>query len=193
MTSQVPPQANLRPRRPWLLLLLLVFFVTVPIIEVWLLVTVGQQIGLLWTIVILIAEERLGGWLMRREGAKTWRALNTAFASGKLPTGEMLDAILVMVGGVLVMLPGFFTDIIGIIFLLPFTRPIARNLLHLLIARRAARSGVNLDVMRARVERDTVIEGETVPDQPPGTPPDANRTRPDRPYNPNVIKGEIEQ
>lgn len=174
-----------RSRRPWLAPLLLVFFITVPIIEVWLLVAVGQRIGALPTIGLLIAEAFLGAWLMRREGSKTWRALNTAITTGKLPTGEMLDAVLVMVGGVMLMLPGFFTDIFGLIFLLPFTRPIARNLLHLFIARRAARSGLDLDVMRAKVERDTLIRGETVPD-------DAPRKDPEPPSDQIVIKGQIE-
>jgi UPF0716 protein FxsA len=146
---------------------------------------VGQRIGALPTIGLLIAEAFLGAWLMRREGSKTWRALNTAITTGKLPTGEMLDAVLVMVGGVMLMLPGFFTDIFGLIFLLPFTRPIARNLLHLFIARRAARSGLDLGVMRAKVERDTVIRGETVPD-------DAPRKDPEPPSDQIVIKGEIE-
>ena len=73
----------------------------------------------------------------------------------------------------------------GLIFLLPFTRPIARNLLHLFIARRAARSGLDLDVMRAKVERDTLIRGETVPD-------DAPRKDPEPPSDQIVIKGEIE-
>ena len=109
MTTPQQPRA----RRPWLAPLLLVFFITVPIIEVWLLVAVGQRIGALPTIGLLIAEAFLGAWLMRREGSKTWRALNTAITTGKLPTGEMLDAVLVMVGGVMLMLPGFFTDIFG--------------------------------------------------------------------------------
>ena len=98
MTS---PQPVRRARRPWLVPLLLVFFLTVPIIEVWLLVSVGQWIGALPTIGILVAEAILGAWLMRREGAKAWTALNTAMQSGKLPTGEILDAVLILLGGVL--------------------------------------------------------------------------------------------
>lgn len=180
MTTPQQPRA----RRPWLAPLLFVFFITVPIIEVWLLVAVGQRIGALPTIGLLIAEAFLGAWLMRREGAKTWAALNTAITTGKLPTGAVLDAVLVMVGGVMLMLPGFFTDIFGLIFLLPFTRPLARNLLHMFIARRAARSGIDIDVMRAKVERDTVIRGETVSDDPPRNP--------EPPSDQIVIKGEIE-
>ncbi|MFT3860983.1 FxsA family protein [Micropruina sp.] len=181
----VPPQPS--ARRSWLAPLLLVFFLTVPIIEVWLLVTVGQHIGAVPTILILIGEAFLGAWLMRREGSKTWTALNNAVATGKLPGGEVLDAVLVMVGGVLVMLPGFFTDIFGLIFLLPFTRPVARNLLQLFIARRAARSGIDIDVMRAKVERDNLIQGETVSDGPQPA------QHPQQPASDHVvIEGEIE-
>jgi len=111
--------------------------------------------------------------------------LNKSFVSGKLPGGEVLDPMLIMVGGVLVMLPGFFSDFFGLIFLLPFTRPLARGLLQLLITRRAARAGINLDVMRVKVETDTVIEGETVPDQP-------SAAQPSKADDHIVIKGEIE-
>lgn len=151
---------------------------------------VGQQIGALPTIAILIAQAFLGGWLMRREGAKAWQALNASVASGELPGGALLDAVLVMVGGVLVMLPGFFTDLFGLIFLLPFTRGFARRLMQVVIARRVARSGLNIDVIRAQTQPGTVIRGETVPDEPAGTDPSDPPRRP--PSDPNVIKGEIE-
>lgn len=183
------PQQPARGRRPWLGPLVLLFFLTVPIIEVWLLVSVGQMIGALPTIGILVMQSLLGGWLMRREGAKAWRALNESVASGRLPGGELLDPALIMVGGVLVMLPGFFTDIVGLIFLLPFTRPLARGLLRLFIARRAARSGIDLNMIRVRTERGTVIRGETVADEPStDTGPRASA----QPSDPSVIKGEIE-
>ncbi len=188
MTSPQPP---VRGRRPWLAPLLLLFFLTVPIVEVWLLVAVGTRIGVLPTIGILIVSALLGTWLMRREGAKAWRALNEAVSSGRLPGGEVLDPVLIMIGGVLVMLPGFFTDIIGLIFLLPFTRPLARGLLALFIARRAARSGIDLDVMRAKVQPDTVIRGETVPDAPTAQAGEPT-AGPRKPSDPTVIKGEIE-
>ena len=183
------PQQPARGRRPWLAPLVLLFFVTVPVIEVWLLVSVAQRIGALATLAILVGQALFGAWLMRREGAKAWRALNESVNSGRLPGGELLDPVLIMVGGVLVMLPGFFTDVFGLIFLLPFTRPLARGLLQLFIARRAARSGVNLKVMRVKMERDTVIRGETVPDQPgPRNAPNPSGQASD----PTVIKGEIE-
>lgn len=195
-TPQRPYQASgaqpgspaTRGRRPWLAPLVLLTFLLVPIVEVWLIVSVGNWIGALPTIAILVGEAVLGAWLMRREGAKAWRALNQSVASGKLPGGELLDPVLIVVGGILVMLPGFFTDIFGLVFLLPFTRPLARGLLQLFITRRAARSGINIDVMRARVDRENIVEGDTVPDPAPGA---ADQPR-QRPSDPMVIKGEIE-
>ena len=104
--------------------------VALPIVEVWLLVQVGQLIGVWldarssWS-----ARPCSAAWLMRREGTRAWKALNEAFASGKMPTGELADTALILVGGVLLMLPGFITDIFGLLFLLPFTRPLARKVL----------------------------------------------------------------
>ena len=185
---QGQPRVVPRARRPWLAPLVLLTFLLVPIIEVWLIVSVGNWIGALPTIGILIAEAFLGAWLMRREGAKAWRALNESVASGKLPGGELLDPVLIVVGGILVMLPGFFTDIFGLIFLLPFTRGLARNLLQVFITRRAARSGIDIDVMRAKVDRSNIVEGETVPDAPASGQPEPRQ----RPSDPTIIKGEIE-
>ncbi|HEY5848418.1 MAG TPA: FxsA family protein [Microlunatus sp.] len=176
----------MRTRSGWLTPLILVLLVTIPILEVWLLIQVGQQIGILPTLAILIVEALLGGWLMRHEGSRAWVALNEAFNSGRMPTGELADAALVLVGGVLLMLPGFVTDIVGFFFLLPFTRPLARKLLTFLVARRLTRLGVvgGLSVRRdGTVIEGETVEGETVPDQPPG---------PGRP-GPIVIAGEIEE
>lgn len=165
----------------WLLPVLLVLLVAVPILEVWLLIQVGSRIGVLPTVAILVVEAIIGAWLMRREGNKAWAALNDAFGTGRMPTGELTDAALVLVGGVLLMLPGFVTDLIGFFFLLPFTRPLARKLLTFLAARRLRSLGV---VPTAYLRRDgTVIEGETVPD-PPGPGGDA--------AGPIIISGEIE-
>jgi UPF0716 protein FxsA len=151
-------------RGGWWLPLLLVLLVAVPIAEVWLLIQVGQVIGLLPTVLILVGEAVLGGWLMRREGSRAWTALNQALSSGRMPAGELADAALVLVGGVLLMLPGFVTDLFGFVFLLPFTRPLARKLLTALVARRLERAGA---LARFGPGTGTVIEGETIE---PGSP-----------------------
>ncbi len=165
----------------WLLPVLLVLLVTVPIVEVWLLIQVGSAIGVLPTVAILVAEAALGGWLMRREGSRAWAALNDAFGTGRMPTGELADAALVLVGGVLLMLPGFITDVVGFFFLLPFTRPAARKGLAFLVARRLQRAGGVVPIRRD----GTVIEGETVPDPAPGSSGSAAG-------GPMVIRGEVE-
>jgi UPF0716 protein FxsA len=160
--------------------LFLVLLIAVPIFEVWLLIQVGQEIGLGWTVLILVAEAALGGWLMRREGSRAWKALNEAYGTGKMPTGELADAALILVGGVLLMLPGFATDVIGFFFLLPFTRPWAKGLLGFFVARRLQRLGMPL----SRPSRsDDVIEGETVEGAPQPAP---------QPSDPQVITIEID-
>lgn len=175
----------MRRRHPWLLPLLLVLLIGVPILEVWLLIQVGQLIGVLPTLLILVAEAVLGGWLMRREGARAWKSLTEAFQAGRMPSGELADAALVLVGGVLLMLPGFATDVIGLFFLLPFTRPLARMLLALVVARRL--DGATLiHVDRSRTGDGTVVDGTVVE----GTVVDSEPTDPDSDQRP--IRGTIE-
>ncbi len=170
------------PMRPRLVLpLLVVGFIVVSVAEVWLLTAVGSVIGVPWTLVILVAEAIVGAWLMRREGRKAWAALTDAYATGKMPTGQLADAALVLVGGIMLILPGFFTDVIGLFCLLPFTRPLARRFIGLIVARQVAKQGIDVGVMKARFAPETVIRGETVDTPPPGPAND-----------PQVIKGEIE-
>jgi UPF0716 protein FxsA len=172
----------MRLRHGWPLVLLIVLLVAVPIFEVWLLIKVGQQLGLVPTILILIAEATIGVLLMRHEGSRAWKALNDAFTNGKVPTGELADAALILVGGVLLILPGFLTDVIGFLFLLRWTRPVARKIIAFFVARRINRLGI--PVMRARLHTENLIEGESV-EQPP--------THGRKQDDPVVIAGEIEE
>jgi UPF0716 protein FxsA len=153
----------MRLRRGWPLALFVVLLVAVPIFEVYVLVQVGQRIGVLWTVLILVLEAVLGGLLMRREGTRAWRALDAAFRGGRVPTGELADAALVLVGGVLLMLPGFLTDVLGLFFLIPFTRPFARQAVAFFVARRLSRAGL-VPGAHGPYGRSGVVEGEVVPD-----------------------------
>ncbi len=171
-------------RRRWVLPALVAVFIVVSVAEVWLLTAVGERIGVLPTLAILVAEAVLGAWLLRREGTKAWKALSDAYGTGRMPTGQLADAALVLVGGIMLILPGFFTDILGLICLLPWTRPFARRLIGFLIARQAARGGFNLGVIRAQYDGGTVIRGETVDD------PARQTAKP--PPDPQVVQGEIE-
>ncbi len=118
--------------RRWLVLL----FAAVPLLEIWIIVSVGQVIGPWWTILLLLAMAIIGAWLIRREGARAWRALTDSIASGRPPTRELADAALVLVGGTLMITPGFLTDIVGLLLIAPVTRPTARRLLTWLVGRR---------------------------------------------------------
>lgn len=130
---QLPPGGGRRARR-WLLPLILVLIVAVPLAEVWLLLQVGHWIGLLPTIGLLVALAIFGTWLSRHEGGRAWKGLNTALNTGRMPTGEVADAALILIGALLLVFPGFFTDIMGLVFLLPFTRPLARKVFGWIIA-----------------------------------------------------------
>lgn len=169
-------------RRRLLLPLLVVAFIAVSVLEVWLLTAVAARITVWATVAILIVEALVGAWLMRREGSKAWKALVDAYSTGRMPSGQLADAALVLVGGMMLILPGFFTDLIGLACLLPVTRPYTRRVLGSLMARHAARSGLDLGLLRARLQPDTVIRGETVED------PRSTREPP-----PRVIRGEVEE
>jgi UPF0716 protein FxsA len=126
-----------RPRRRrFVWWLLVAAFIAVPILEIYVIIQVGQVIGAWWTIALLIADSIFGSWLIRREGRRAWLALTTALESGRMPATELADGALILVGGTLMLSPGFVTDAFGILLILPFTRPIARRLLTRLVGRR---------------------------------------------------------
>jgi UPF0716 protein FxsA len=108
-------------------------FFVVPLIEIWLLVKVGSVIGALPTILLVIATSILGAYLLRQQGMATLRRFQSTLQSGQLPAKEMLEGMILLVGAILLMIPGFFTDIVGLVCLLPFTR----QLVVALFAKRA--------------------------------------------------------
>ena len=123
-----------RLRRRFTLLLLLALLV-VPTLEIAIIIGVGQLIGGWPTLALLVLESALGAVLVRREGARAWRELARALSSRRMPAGELSDAALVLVGGTLLLTPGFLTDLVGFFFVLPFTRPLARRALLRVIQR----------------------------------------------------------
>lgn len=123
-----------RRRWPWGLVAAL--FVAVPLVEIYLIVQLGQAVGAWWTILLLIGSGVLGAVLVRREGRRAWRALQEALGSGRMPARELADGALVLVGGTLLITPGFVTDVVGLAVVLPLTRPLARGALARLVSRR---------------------------------------------------------
>ncbi|MDQ1648486.1 MAG: protein FxsA [Frankiaceae bacterium] len=109
--------------------LLLVALLVVPLLELYVILQVADVIGGWQTLVVLVAESVLGTWLVRREGRRTWRAFSRALEEARPPAREVADGALVIVGGTLLLTPGFLSDVLGFFVLLPVTRPIARRLL----------------------------------------------------------------
>jgi UPF0716 protein FxsA len=110
-------------------LLLVVLFIVVPIAELAVLIQIGQLIGIWWTIALLVADAVLGSMLARSQGRATWRRFNEALRAGRPPAREVMDGALVLFGGALLLTPGFISDILGVLLLLPPTRAVVRAVL----------------------------------------------------------------
>jgi len=158
--------------------LLVVIFLLVPVVEIYVIIQVGQLIGPLPTLALLIIESLIGAWLLKREGRATWITLQRAAATGKLPAQELVDAGLVLVGGTLLLAPGFITDVVGYFFILPWTRPLTRRLLVWILVRRAARLIARAD-WEAQQPRGPRAPGRQ-PGRPSGTP-----------SRPLIVEGEL--
>jgi UPF0716 protein FxsA len=130
------------------LILLFVLFIAVPIAELYVIIQVGQAIGVLPTIALLIADSILGTVLLKTQGRAAWRRFNAAVSEGRVPTREVLDGVLVVFGGALLLTPGFLTDIFGILFLLPPTRALIRRVALRNVAARMAASATTWGIGR---------------------------------------------
>jgi UPF0716 protein FxsA len=111
-------------------LLLVLVFIVVPIAELFVIIQVGEWIGVVPTLLLLLLDAVLGSWLLKHEGRSAWRRFNQALAERRLPAKEVADGFLVILGGALLIAPGFITDVFGILFLLPPTRAVARRVLR---------------------------------------------------------------
>src|SRR3954471_249638 len=110
-------------------LLLILLFIVVPIAELYVIIKVGELIGVLPTLILLLADALLGSWLLKHQGRSAWRRFNEALAARRFPGREVVDGALIIVGGTLLLTPGFLSDIVGVFLLAPPTRAIARRLL----------------------------------------------------------------
>jgi UPF0716 protein FxsA len=164
---------------PWFIAVALLL---VPIVEIYVIIQVGQVIGGWPTVALLLVESALGAWLIKREGRRAWNALRTSMQTGRMPGRELADAGLILVGGTLLLTPGFVTDIFGFFFVLPFTRPLARKALSAFLGRRIVAQfggspltgfipGAPQPDNSPRRESDDVIQGEVV-DPDDGRPQD---------------------
>lgn len=162
-------------------LLLLLVFVVVPIAELAVIVQVGQWIGTLPTIAILIVDSIVGSWLLKTQGRAAWRRFNQALRENRVPAGEVLDGALVIFGGAFLITPGFITDVIGLFLLLPPTRALFRRTLVGYFSRRFLVRGLGAAAGRGRgggrgagprpqPERPHDVDGDAVDVDPPHLP-----------------------
>ena len=138
-------------------LLLVLVFLVVPAIEIYVLVQVGQAIGALNTVGLLILDALLGTWLFKREGRRAWHALTEALSARRVPGKEVADGALVVLGGAFLITPGFVTDVIGVLCLLPPSRAVLRRLLTRVVTIRLL-GGAG----RGPTDQHPVIDGDVV-------------------------------
>src|SRR4051794_21898896 len=151
--------------------ILLVLFVVVPLVELYAIIQVGQAIGALPTIGLLILDSIIGAALLRSQGRAAWRRFQAALAAGRPPAREVADGALVILGGALLLTPGFVTDVFGAILLIPPTRAVvrrvlARNAQHRIVmgfARSAPGPGGGSD---PRSDRPSDVDGTAVDVEP---------------------------
>ncbi|QDS35550.1 FxsA family protein [Brevibacillus brevis] len=106
-----------------------ILFVVAFGLELWGLITIGSWIGGWNTVVLVILTGILGAWLAKQQGMQVFRMVQHQLARGQMPTDSLIDGVLILIGGILLLLPGFVTDVIGLVFLIPYTRMIIRHLL----------------------------------------------------------------
>ena len=155
---------------------LIAIFVLVPLAELYVILKVGDAIGIVPTLAILVADSLIGSWLLKSQGRAVWERFNETMRAGRIPHQEVVDGVLVVFGGAFLITPGFLTDIVGVLLLLPPTRSLFRRLVQRRLGRRV--------VATSQRSRDYDVEGtaheRTDPEfeLPPRTPPRSRRPQP---------------
>ncbi len=152
--------------------LLLILTIT-PIVELWLLGLVSDQIGLSGTILMVLATGALGAALAKRQGLDTWREIRRQMSQGQVPAGMLLDGVMIFVAALLLITPGVLTDMLGVALLVP---PIRRKALQLIIAALKAHVSVRVQTFSQGFSGDLMnppptdaidVEFERRPPEPP--------------------------
>ena len=139
------------------LLALIALFIVLPLVELYVILKVGDAIGVVPTILLLAADSVLGSVLLRSQGRSVWRRFNAALAEGKMPHREVMDGVLVIFGGAFLITPGFVTDVIGLLLLLPPTRALIRSQVVRRLGRRVTVEVTGRNARRR--PRDYDVEG----------------------------------
>ncbi len=143
--------------------ILLLLFLLVPVIEIYLLIEVGSAIGAIYTILLVVLTAVVGAALLRWQGFTTFQRVREAMARGEVPAIEMMEGVVLLLCGALLLTPGFFTDAIGFLALIPAVR---RHFILEVIKRQSvavsgAYSQQNTYEGEARRHETHTIEGES--------------------------------
>lgn len=144
---------------------LLALFLITPVVELALLIQLGDAIGFWPTIGIILITGVAGSLLARREGLTIWKRFNGRLRNGELPGKELLDGVIILTAGALLITPGVLTDVAGFVGLLPFTRAHIRKYLNRRIQRAVSRGSVRLTFggfehyQAGSIGRDTDVPG----------------------------------
>jgi UPF0716 protein FxsA len=151
-------------------------FIVVPLAELAVIIAVGDLLGLLPTLLLLLGISLAGAWLAKREGLAAWRRFQLALAEGRVPTAEVADGAMVLLAGALLLTPGFLTDVVAVLLLLAPVRAALRRLAPRLAAwrlRRRAGRVVTVDGTSRPRRSTTVTWGSPeVPGRDPARPAD---------------------
>jgi len=133
------------------------FFLVVPFVEIYLLLQIGGIVGVLPTVLLVVFTAVLGAWLLRQQGFATWQRFQTSLSQGAIPAYEMIEGPILLVGGALLLTPGFFTDAIGFACLIPQTR---RKLAQYIIEKQLINAQTGSPFQKPQASDENIIEGE---------------------------------
>lgn len=108
---------------------LLFLFIIIPMVELFLLIEIGKAIGTLEVILLTIASGIVGAALAKSQGLSVLRKMQKEMAEGRIPTANLIDGVMILIGGILLLTPGVLTDAIGLLFLIPWTRVLMKRLM----------------------------------------------------------------
>ena len=160
--------------------ILVLLFLVLPIAEIYVIIQVGDAIGIVPTLLLLILDGIAGAALARSQGRAAWARFNLALAEGRVPARETFDGAMIVLGGSLLLAPGFITDVVGFLLLIPPTRMLLRGFLSRLALRRV---GLAWTVSGPRGQSGSRPAGTGREGPPPGFGRRAGSDRPSRAYD----------
>ncbi|MDQ0231019.1 FxsA family protein [Metabacillus malikii] len=119
-------------------------FIVIPALEIMVLLLSGKTIGVLPTILIIILTGVIGAWLAKKQGMETIKNMQQQVHYGQIPSEAIIDGICILIGGLLLLTPGYITDICGFLLLFPFSRKRLKPILNLLIRKMIERNKVTI-------------------------------------------------